>query len=97
MKYFLINNLDLLSNISLFLSNFTSAVIVKMYMAEGKFGYYGLKLSKLIDNLTFLQLFIILFTFFNTSRQKSHDFGNGQLCVKILKLVENIKTCRKYF
>lgn len=63
MKYFLMNNLDLLLNISLFLSNLTSALIFKMFIAEGKFGYYGLKLSKFIDNLTFLQLFIILFTF----------------------------------
>ena len=60
MKMFIMGNLDLLSYISLFLSNFTSALIIKMYMAEGKFGYYGFKLSKFIDNLTFLQLFIIL-------------------------------------
>lgn len=65
MKMFIMGNLDLLSYISLFLSNFTSALIIKMYMTEGKFGYYGFKLSKFIDNLTFLQLFIILFTFYH--------------------------------
>ena len=65
MKNFIINNIDLLSYIPFFFSILTSAILFKIYMAEGFLGHYGLKLSKIIDSLTFLQLFIIFFALFH--------------------------------
>lgn len=46
---------------------FGLSFILKIKLSSGYFGLYGIKLSKYLDNLTFLQLFIILFTIFYLS------------------------------